>query len=65
MREYFQCKFNYLETNTNNKNSRALHGGINGFKKVCQLSKDLVKRERGDLVAYCQNISNRRKNHIS
>lgn len=36
MREYFQCKVNNLETDTKNKNIKALRR----FKKCCQYSTD-------------------------
>jgi hypothetical protein len=65
MHEYFQGKFNNLETNSNNKNIRDLYGGINGFKKGLQPSTNLVKQGTGDLLDYYQNILNRWENHMS
>jgi hypothetical protein len=55
---------NELETNSNNKNIRDLYSGINYFKKGYQPRTNVVKDEKGDLVADCHNILPRWRNHF-
>jgi hypothetical protein len=50
-REYLKDKINELESNGRNKNIRDLCRGINEFKKGHQPRTNLVKDERGDLLA--------------
>jgi hypothetical protein len=50
-REYLKDKINELESNSKNKNIRDLYRGINEFKKGYQPRTNMVKDERGDLVA--------------
>jgi hypothetical protein len=61
-RRYLKDKINELESNNKNKNTRDLYGGINEFKKGYQPSTNLVKDERGDLLADPHKIFNRWKN---
>jgi hypothetical protein len=63
-REYLKDKINELESNSRNKNIRDLYRGINEFKKGYQPRTNLVKDERGDLVADPHNILNRWKNYF-
>jgi hypothetical protein len=63
-REYLKDKINELESNSKNKNIRDLYRGINEFKKGHQPRTNLVKDERGDLVANPHKILNRWKNYF-
>jgi hypothetical protein len=63
-REYLKDKINELESNCKNKNIRDLCRGINEFKKGCQPRTNLVKDERGDLLADPHKILNRWKNYF-
>jgi hypothetical protein len=63
-REYLKDKINELESNSKNKNTRDLNRGINEFKKGCQPSTNLVKDERGDLLADPHKILNRWRNYF-
>jgi hypothetical protein len=55
-KEYLKAKINELETNSKNKNIRDLYRGINDFKKGYQTRNNLVKDDKGDLVADCHSI---------
>jgi hypothetical protein len=55
-REYLKDKINEIEYNSTNKNIRDLYMGITEFKKGYQPKTNLVKDERGDLLADPQNI---------
>jgi hypothetical protein len=61
-REYLKNKINKLESNGKNKNIRDLYRGINEFKKSYQPRTNLVKDERGDIIADPHKILNRWKN---
>jgi hypothetical protein len=50
-REYLKDKINELQSNSKNKNIRDLYRGINEFKKGYQPRTNLVKDEKGDLLA--------------
>jgi hypothetical protein len=50
-REYLKEKINKLESNRKNKNIRDLYRGINEFKKGYQPSTNLIKDNRGDILA--------------
>jgi hypothetical protein len=63
-REYLKDKINELESSSKNKNIRDLYRGINKFKKSYQPRTNLVKDERGDLLADPHNILNRWKNYF-
>jgi hypothetical protein len=58
-REYLRDKINELESNSKNKNIRDLYRGINEFKKGYQPRTNLVKDEKGDLLADPHKIMNR------
>jgi hypothetical protein len=64
-REYMKDKINELESDSKNKNIRDLYRGINEFKKGYQPRTNLVKDERGDLLADPHKILNRWKNYFS
>jgi hypothetical protein len=51
MKEYLKAKINELETNSKNKNIRDLYRGINDFEKRYQPRTNIVKDDKGDLVA--------------
>jgi hypothetical protein len=64
-KEYLKAKINELETNSKNKNIRDLYRGISDFKKGYQLRTNVVKDEKGDLVADSHSILARWRNHFS
>jgi hypothetical protein len=64
-RQYIEDKINELARNSRNKNIRDLYRGINEFKWGFQSRNNLVKNEKGDLLAYSHNILNRSKNYFS
>jgi hypothetical protein len=64
-REYLKAKINELEINSNNTNIRELYRGFNDFKKGYQPRTNIVKDEKGDLVADCHCILTRWKNYFS
>jgi hypothetical protein len=63
-REYLKDKINELESNSKNKNIRDLDRGINEFKKGYQPRTNLVKDERGDILADPHKILNSWKNYV-
>jgi hypothetical protein len=63
-REYLKDKINELESNGKNKNIRDLYRGINAFKKGCQPRTNLVKNEKGDLLADPHKIVNMWMNYF-
>jgi hypothetical protein len=63
-REYLKDKINELESNSKIKNIRDLCRGINEFKKGYQPRTNLVKDERGHLLADPHKILNRLKNYF-
>jgi hypothetical protein len=62
-KEYLKAKINELEKNSRNKNIRALYRGTNDFKKGYQCRTDVVKDEKGDLVADSHSILARWRKH--
>jgi hypothetical protein len=56
---YLKNKVNELESNSKTKNIRDMYRGINYFKKGYQPRTNLVKDERGDLLAIPHKILNR------
>jgi len=62
-KEYLKAKIEELESKI--KNIRDLYRGINDFKKVYQPGTNIVKDEKGDLVADSHSILARWKNHFS
>jgi hypothetical protein len=63
-KEYLRDKINELESNSKKKNIRDLYRGINEFKKVYRPRINLVKDERGDLLADPLKILSRWKNYF-
>jgi hypothetical protein len=57
--EYLKDKINGLESNSKNKNIRDLYRGITEFKGCYKPITNLVKDEKGDLLADPHNIMNR------
>jgi hypothetical protein len=64
-KEYLKAKINELETNSKNKNIRHLYRGINDFKRGYQPRTNVVKDDKGDLVADSHSILARWRNHFS
>jgi hypothetical protein len=64
LKECLKAKINDLETNSKNKNIRDLYRGINKFKKDYQTRTNVVKDEKGDLVADYHSILVRWRNHF-
>jgi len=62
-KEYMKVRIQELETNSKIKNIRDLCRGINDFKKGYQPRTDIVKGEKGDLVAESHSILARWRNH--
>jgi hypothetical protein len=63
-RQHLKDKINELESNSENKNIRDLYRGINEFKKGYQPRTNLVKDERGDLLADPHKVLKRWKNYF-
>jgi hypothetical protein len=63
-REYLKDRINELASNSKNKNIRDLYRGINEFKNGYQHRTNLVKDERGDLLAGPHKVLNRLKNYF-
>jgi hypothetical protein len=63
-KEYLKTIINELETNSKNKNIRDLYEGINDFKKGYQPRTNVVKDEKGDLVADSHSILAKWRNHF-
>jgi hypothetical protein len=63
-REYLKDKINKLESNSKNENKRDLCRSTNKFKKGLQRRTNLVKDERGDLLAGPHKILSRWKNYF-
>jgi hypothetical protein len=57
-------KINELESNSTNKNIRELHRVINKFKKGYEPRTNLVKDEKGDLLADAHRFVNRWINYF-
>ena len=62
---YLRAKIEELEANSKIKNIRDLHRGINDFKKGYQPRCNIVKDEKGDLVADFHSIVARWRNYFS
>jgi hypothetical protein len=63
-KEHPKAKINELETNSKNK-IRDLYRGINDFKRGYQPKTNVVKDEKGDLVADSHSILAGWRNHFS
>jgi hypothetical protein len=64
-RQYLKDKINELISDSKNKNIRDQYRGINEFKKGYQPRTNLVKDERGNLLADPHKILNKWKNYLS
>jgi len=64
-KEYLKAKIEGLESNSEIKNTRDLYGGINDFKKGYQPRNNIIKDEKGDLVADSHSILARWRKHFS
>jgi len=62
---YLRAKIEELETNSKNKNIRDLYRGINDSKKGYQPRCNIVKDEKGDLVADSHSIVARWRKYFS
>ena len=62
---HLKAKIEELETNSKIKNIRDMYRGINDFKKGYKPRTNIVKCEKGDLVADCHSILGRCRNHFS
>ena len=62
---YLKAKIEELETNNKIKNIRDLYRGISDFKKSYQPTTNIVKDEKGDLVADSYSIMARWRNYFS
>jgi len=62
---YLKAKIEELETNSRIKNIRDLHRGVNDFKKDYQPRINIVKDDKGDLVADSHSILARWRNYFS
>jgi hypothetical protein len=56
---YVKAKIEELDTNSKTNNIRDLYKGINDFKKGYQPRTNIVKDEKGDLVADSHSITAR------
>jgi hypothetical protein len=64
-KEYLKAKINELERNSKNKSIRDLYRDINDFRRGYQPRNNVVKDEKGDLVADSHSILARWRNHFS
>ena len=62
---YLKAKIEELETNSKIINIRDLYGGINDYKKGYQPRTNIVKYDKGDLVAEFHHTLARRRNCFS
>jgi len=62
---YLKVKIEELETNSKIKNIRDLYRDINEFKKGYHPRTNIVKDDKGDLVADSQSILARWRNYFS
>jgi len=64
-KEYMRAKIEELETDSKIQNIRDLYRGINDFKKGYQPRCNIVKDEKGDLVADSHSVVARWRNYFS
>ena len=64
-KEYLKAEIEEIETNSKINNIRDLYRGTNGFKKGYQHRPNIVKDEKGDLVADFHSILPRWRNDFS
>ena len=62
---HLKAKIEELETNSKIKNIRDLYRGINDFKNGYQPRTNIVKDDKGDLVADSHSILARWRNYLS
>ena len=62
---YLRAKIEEIETNSNIKKIRDMYRGVSDFKKGYQPRCNIVKDEKGDLVADSYNIVARWRNYFS
>jgi len=62
---YLRTKIEELETNSKIQIIRDLYRGVSDFKKGYQSRCNIVKDEKGDLVADCHSIVARWRNYFS
>ena len=62
---YLRARIEEFETNSKNKNIRDMYRGISDFKKGYQPRCNIVKDEKGDLVADYHSIVARWRNYFS
>ena len=63
-KEYMKVRIQELKTNSKIKNIRDLCRGVSDFKKGYQPRTDIVKDEKGDLIAESHSILARWRNHF-
>jgi hypothetical protein len=63
-KEYLKARINEPETNSKNENIRDLYRGINDFKRGTSLRTNVVKDEKGDLVADSHSVLSGCRNHF-
>jgi transposase len=63
-RKHLKAKINELERNSTSWSIRYLYRAINNFKKGYQLKTNMVKNEKGDLVADRHSVLTRYRNHF-
>ena len=63
-KEYLKAKIDELVTNSKIKNIRDLYRSISDFKKAYQTRTNILKDEKGDLVAHFLSILRRWRNHF-
>jgi len=64
-KEYLKAEIDERETDSKIKNIRDLYRGISDFKKGYQPRTNIVKDEKGDLVAESQSIMARWRKYFS
>jgi hypothetical protein len=62
---YLKGKIIELETNTKNKNIQESYRGISDFRRGYQPRTNIAKDKKGDLVADCHSILDRRRSYSS
>ena len=62
---YLKAKIEELENNSKIKNIRVLYRGINDFKKIYPARCNIMKDDKGDLVADSHSIVARWRNYFS
>jgi hypothetical protein len=64
-REYLKPKLMNLNLNSKNKNIRELYRGLNDFKNDNQPRTNIVKDEKGDMIADFHSVLARWRTHFS